>query len=82
VTTTLRSLRLVIIFAATLPACGGTGEEHSTEVAETRTPPPGRYELLSQTGLYADVKNGALAEGVATFEPSFKLWSDGAEKRR
>lgn len=37
---------------------------------------------LSATGLFADVATGTLAPDVHTFEPSFALWSDGAEKRR
>ncbi|MEZ4234179.1 MAG: hypothetical protein R3B89_33705 [Polyangiaceae bacterium] len=37
---------------------------------------------LSETGLYADVTSESLADGVQAFEPQFKLWSDGATKRR
>ncbi len=38
--------------------------------------------LLSQTGLYADIEQETLADGVMEFEPAFKLWTDGADKRR
>ena len=36
--------------------------------------------LLSQTGLYADIGTDALSEAAVEFEPSYKLWTDGAQK--
>lgn len=39
-------------------------------------------ELLSQTGLYADVASETLAEGVMPYAPQFQLWTDDAAKRR
>ncbi len=41
-----------------------------------------RYRLLSETGLYADLASGALAEGVVEYTPAYPLWSDGSHKRR
>lgn len=38
--------------------------------------------LLSETGLFTDVKSEALAPGVRPFQPKYVLWSDGATKRR
>ncbi|MEY4514548.1 MAG: hypothetical protein RLZZ450_6670 [Pseudomonadota bacterium] len=38
--------------------------------------------LLSGTGLFANVASGTLAAGVRAYEPLYKLWSDGADKRR
>ncbi|MFT3923742.1 MAG: hypothetical protein QM778_14515 [Myxococcales bacterium] len=38
--------------------------------------------LLSRTGLFADFAQETLAPGVRAFEPKYKLWSDGAHKRR
>jgi hypothetical protein len=38
--------------------------------------------LLSDTGLYADIADEVLADGVLAYRPAFELWSDGAEKRR
>jgi hypothetical protein len=38
--------------------------------------------LLSETGLYADIKNKTLAADVHKFTPAYTLWSDGAEKQR
>lgn len=37
---------------------------------------------LSETGLYANVATGELAEGVVPYTPQFPLWSDGSEKQR
>jgi hypothetical protein len=39
-------------------------------------------DLLSQTGLYADIKTRTIAPGVIEFAPRWALWSDGADKRR
>lgn len=38
--------------------------------------------LLSKTGLFTDMKAQTLAPGVYAYEPLYKLWSDGAEKKR
>jgi hypothetical protein len=38
--------------------------------------------FLSQTGLYADGAQQALAAGVQPYEVRFELWSDGASKKR
>jgi hypothetical protein len=46
--------------------------------ADEFTGPP----LLSETGLYADLSSGTLAEGVMPYRVRFELWSDGAEKQR
>lgn len=65
-----------LALAALLAAAPGCGSEDA--------PPPGepQYTRLSQTGLYADLGARSLAPGVRGFEPSFKLWSDGADKAR
>lgn len=39
-------------------------------------------ERLSATGLFADVGQDVLADGVLPFAPRFPLWTDGAHKRR
>ena len=39
-------------------------------------------EKLSETGLYKNIKDDQLHEGVKYYEPQFELWSDGATKRR
>jgi hypothetical protein len=41
--------------------------------------------LLSQTGLFADISKNStdqMGPGVFSFEPTYKLWSDSADKRR
>lgn len=43
---------------------------------------PGYALKLSETGLYQDIENDVLADGVVTFAPAYPLWSDGASKRR
>jgi len=37
---------------------------------------------LSETGLFASLRDETLADGVLPFTPRFELWSDGATKRR
>lgn len=43
--------------------------------------PGGLPAVLSATGLYAE-DGVSLGEGVRTYEPQFKLWTDTADKRR
>jgi hypothetical protein len=38
--------------------------------------------MLSETGLFSDIKSKTLATGVYKFTPAYKLWSDGADKQR
>jgi cytochrome c553 len=38
--------------------------------------------LLSETGLFSDLARDVVAPGVRAYEPKYKLWSDGASKRR
>ena len=50
-------------------------------------PPPGpyprpTYATLSETGLFADAATKRIAEDALPFEPTYWLWSDGADKRR
>ena len=40
------------------------------------------YDFLSETGLYDDIDNKIIANGIVEFIPEFQLWSDGAEKIR
>lgn len=39
-------------------------------------------KLLSETGLFANVKGHEIAEGVWPYEVNVPFWSDGADKRR
>lgn len=58
-----------ICFSACLPGPTVATQEHS-------------LLLLSETGLYSDIKQGTLAKGVRAFTPQFPLWTDGAKKKR
>jgi len=40
------------------------------------------YQHLSETGLYTDITSKAVSPAAVLFEPGYKLWSDGATKRR
>lgn len=42
----------------------------------------GAPEDLECTGLYANLRTKAIADGVRMFDPGLHLWSDGAEKTR
>jgi hypothetical protein len=44
-------------------------------------PRPG-YQHLSETGLYRELSSLAIDPSALPFEPGYKLWSDGATKRR
>lgn len=55
---------------------GGRAVASSTAV-DTEAP-----QRLIETGLYADGRIDAIAEGVRPFAPQYPLWSDGAVKRR
>lgn len=39
-------------------------------------------ELLSETGLYADIETDTVADYARPYEPKYPLWSDSAAKRR
>lgn len=62
---------------ASAPETGPEAAPPDAEPPWTTYPP-----LLSQTGLYADLKTETLADGVRAYEPRYALWSDGASKRR
>jgi hypothetical protein len=57
-------------------ATGGTGGAGGTGGGNTMP------TLLSETGLYSDIKTKTLATDVHPFIPAYKLWSDGADKNR
>jgi hypothetical protein len=71
-------------------ACGEADSASAPDAALTTILPvdaaplpdadPNRY--LSQTGLYVDIASQRFAPDLLEFEPRYKLWSDGAEKRR
>jgi hypothetical protein len=72
-------------------ACSQSSETASTPDAgssdasapDTAAPtPPRSRDVISHTGLYADVGKKTVAANAIAFEPAFALWSDGAEKKR
>ena len=67
-------------------ATGGCGEAPGSP-RETTPPPPQSYARpayghLAETGLFADPSALRIANDAVAFEPTFWLWSDGANKRR
>ncbi|HKU37857.1 MAG TPA: hypothetical protein VJR89_06915 [Polyangiales bacterium] len=67
--------------AADTPEADGGAEYTAPRV---RYPEAGstREFRLSQTGLYRDIAHKELAPDLIEYEPAYKLWSDGADKRR
>jgi hypothetical protein len=69
---------------------GAGGEATAGAAGAPWTPPqvelpPADFEgefLLSQLGLYTDIATQTFAPDLLELEPQFRLWSDGAEKRR
>ena len=57
------------------------GTQTSALQSQAAAVPP-TWTLLSETGLYRDIVRKRLAPQVREFSPAYKLWSDGAEKRR
>lgn len=76
VTRTVRSVRPLAIVLVL--ACGSGSDSPASPEPYARP----AYTFLSETALYANFAARTLAQGVAVFEPAFRLWSDGAEKRR
>lgn len=64
------------------PGPGDGGGEAGAPAQAIEPYPRPEYALLSETGLYADIRADELADGISAFEPSFPLWTDAAEKRR
>ena len=79
----LNRISTVLVLAAVIgpfSACdddGFTECEEPTEAALSTLP-----EALSDAGLFTDMATEALADRVWAYEPRFKLWTDGATKRR
>jgi hypothetical protein len=69
----IESACLAALLALAAPSCGGDPASSPGEPAYTR---------LSETGLYSDLAARTLAPTVRSFEPTFKLWSDAADKAR
>lgn len=57
------------------PPDGGTDSPSEASIATFPN-------LLSETGLFANIAGEALNPGVRAYQPKYGLWSDGATKRR
>jgi hypothetical protein len=56
--------------------------EWSPPVVSPPAPGSDRPFWLSETGLYRDIQHKQVAPDLIEFEPTYALWSDGAQKRR
>lgn len=74
---------LVLALAVVAGGCG-----HPASPPEVPPPPPPEpyprpaYVHLAETGLLADAATVRIAADALAFEPTYWLWSDGADKRR
>ena len=69
------------------PESDSSGADASGADSNPIPPPPGpyprpTYATLSETGLFADAATKRITEDALPFEPTYWLWSDGADKRR
>lgn len=64
----------------------GIADAHATDAADASLPAcegdGGIPDELRCTGLYADFRKGTISGDAHFYEPGYKLWSDGAAKRR
>lgn len=81
---------LLVLSACTTPSAGPDAtpppadlvQPEPEEEPDLRPPPVTGPDLLSETGLFADIGARRLAPGVLSFAPRWSLWADGAEKER
>jgi hypothetical protein len=74
------------LWPALVALLGGCGQSASPPPPPP-PPPPGPYPAptyvhLDETGLYADSATKKVISDAIAFEPTYWLWSDGADKRR
>jgi hypothetical protein len=72
---------------AVVDAAADAADGSATADGPTAPPPPmpyprPTYQHLSETGLFSDIAGLTVDPSVVAFEPGYKLWSDGATKRR
>ena len=75
-------LSSVLLIAALLGGCAGDEADFEECDAPSETALQALPTSLSEAGLFSNMATEVLAPGVLPFEPQFKLWSDGAAKRR
>jgi hypothetical protein len=66
-----------VLLVLALGPLSGSGPQAQSKGADPAIP-----EMLSQTGLYADIGNQVIAADHLPYTPQYPLWSDGAGKRR
>jgi len=85
------TLAAALVAAAGAGGLAGCDSDKPTAAAVTPPPPPPpppepyarpAYNLLSETGLFAAPSSRTVSAEAIAFEPTYRLWSDGAEKRR
>jgi hypothetical protein len=76
-------LLVTIVCVTTIsPGCTNLGDSYKNCRPIPQSDLDQLPEYLSQTGLFTDTGLAETTTGVREFQPSFVLWSDGAEKRR
>jgi len=84
-------LASALVVTAAAGGLAGCDSDEPTSAAVTPPPPPPpppepyarpAYTLLSETDLFADAASVTVSAEAAPFEPTYRLWSDGADKRR
>ncbi len=68
--------------AGAADAGGAGGSDARDAVAAPAPYPRPAYQHLSETGLFTDLVSRTIDPSATAFEPTYKLWSDGASKRR
>jgi mono/diheme cytochrome c family protein len=76
-------LPLIFVAVAAAAAAGVAPGCGSGDVVKPPGPyPRPDYQLLAETGLFQDPATLTVTPDAVTFEPTYRLWSDGAAKRR
>lgn len=74
---------LVLLCLALCLGCGGCDEDEFRDCGQEDISLLSQLpQRLSEAGLYADIEQLVVADGVLEFMPRYELWTDGAEKRR
>ena len=79
------NIRTLMVGLVALSACGGSGTADDGAVDAFISDAPEEievdYTLLSETGLYEDIENKVLAEGVMEYAPEYRVWMDGFQAK-
>ncbi len=72
----------LLIAVVTAPGCNHFHNSYRKCAEPTSEQLAALPKKLSETGLYQNIKQRQLAEGVRSYRPRYELYSDGATKRR